>query len=553
MDFQNSDNQANALLQNGILVATNKGVVCMSLTDALSSNLNLSVEDLKTVAQQLILQEQVIKKEFKEEESPYSSEVQHIQNDEQTRDNRITLVECSSIQTDAVGIDKEQANVLLPGPNENWNISATTNIKRSTQAVSPSVEINKVPVKRMGNTLLSNLAIQQLINEFEESSPYSSEVQQISSDATVDSDEQTLGNKIVTALKSSIVQTNAVDSCKGGIIGLSEPIESQNISDSDTNSITVITYNNMKGNTQTASPLVETNKVPPKRRGGWPKGRKRKPELLHLPPKAPATGYNLYLNDMRKQFKDSTLAFHEITKIIGNKWSSLSLEQKQPYLERAEEDKRRYREELRVYRQSGAYQLYLAKKRKKRVQNNVLSESDMDATDDIDDEDNEELYCRTCDQWFHNLHNKREHLQGRQHVQAVVGDMRSEFGISLKKFNLDAAPATAATGSNSRNNDGMSVSECMANLISTVTKREKEIKTLKMRVEEAKAAHDALYQQLHSLKERETTLRNELNRLHNLDREMEIKLFQLWKVPSLFITTDLSSGSLDGSEYLTDE
>lgn len=86
-----------------------------------------------------------------------------------------------------------------------------------------------------------------------------------------------------------------------------------------------------------------------------------------------------------------------------------------------------------------------------------------------------------------------------------------------------------------------------------VTEREKEIKTLKMRVEEAKAAHNALYQQLHSLKERETTLRNELNRLHNLDREIEIKLFQLWKVPSLFITTDLSSGSLDGSEYLTDE
>lgn len=121
-----------------------------------------------------------------------------------------------------------------------------------------------------------------------------------------------------------------------------------------------------------------------KGRGGWPKGRKRKPELLNLPPKAPATGYNLYLNEHRKSFKDSSLAFHEITKIIGNKWSSLTLEEKKPYLEKAEEDKKRYREELKQYRQSDAYRAYLTKKRKKRLQNNVLSESDMDATDDFD-------------------------------------------------------------------------------------------------------------------------------------------------------------------------
>jgi hypothetical protein len=123
---------------------------------------------------------------------------------------------------------------------------------------------------------------------------------------------------------------------------------------------------------------------PPKRRGGWPKGRKRKPELMNLPPKAPATGYNLYLNEQRKLFKDSNLVFHEITKVIGNKWSNLSLEEKRPYLAKAEEDKRRYREELKQYRQSDAYRAYLAKKRRNRLQNNVLSESDMDATDEID-------------------------------------------------------------------------------------------------------------------------------------------------------------------------
>lgn len=121
-----------------------------------------------------------------------------------------------------------------------------------------------------------------------------------------------------------------------------------------------------------------------KKRGGWPKGRKRKPELLHLPPKAPSTGYNLYLNEQRILYKESRLPFHEITKLIGNKWSSLSLEEKKPYLDKAEEEKRRYREEFKAYRQSKAYQLYLMNKRRKRLQNNVMSESDMDATDEVD-------------------------------------------------------------------------------------------------------------------------------------------------------------------------
>lgn len=161
-----------------------------------------------------------------------------------------------------------------------------------------------------------------------------------------------------------------------------------NVSDSDTSVANfpspslIVPFNKTKN----VSPPNNENKAgsPPKRRGGWPKGRKRKPELLNLPPKAPATGYNLYLNEQRILYKDSTLAFHEITKIIGNKWSSLTLEEKKPYLAKAEEDKKRYREELHKYRQSDAYRAYLNKKRRNRLQNNILSESDMDATDEVD-------------------------------------------------------------------------------------------------------------------------------------------------------------------------
>lgn len=43
-----------------------------------------------------------------------------------------------------------------------------------------------------------------------------------------------------------------------------------------------------------------------KRRGGWPKGRKRKPEIPGVkPPKAPLTAYVLFLNERRKYYKET--------------------------------------------------------------------------------------------------------------------------------------------------------------------------------------------------------------------------------------------------------
>lgn len=472
MEFQHVT-EAKDLLQNGILVATNKGLVCMSLTDAVSSDLNLSVEDLKTVAEQLILQEEINKEGS--ENVTYS----------------FVHPQCSSDTT--LDSDDPISDCGLKRISQMHNGISTTVIQNSIDTLTHM----KIDTKHL--------------------------------------------------------QAVVLDNCMS------------NISDSDTNSI--ITNNLSDGTTESSTVdfahklgldiSIEANKICTKRRGGWPKGRKRKPQLLHLPPKAPATGYNLYLNDMRKQFKASSLAFHEITKIIGNKWSSLSLEEKKPYLERAEEDKKRYREELRTYRQSGSYQLYLAKKRKARVQNNVLSESDMDATDDIDDEDNEELYCRTCDQWFHNLHNKREHLQGRQHVQAVVGDMKLELGLdyynkcmvntnsgSRSDVNSEAA-ALRNTDHNQHASNTCSVSESMANLLSVISTREREIKTVKMRVSESKAENEALYNQLCSLREREATLISELDSLKKLEDDMEMKMFELWKVPSLFVTTELTLNCIE--------
>nr|XP_022910234.1 uncharacterized protein LOC111421327 [Onthophagus taurus] len=398
--------EANDLLKNGILIETSKGLVCMSVTDALSSNLNLSVEELHSVATQLLSQQQ--NKEVVADSDGFTSE------------SSIDVINIQSIQ--------EPISFDLVKPE---SIDVKSNVK---------FEVEKPPVKK---------------------------------------------------------------------------------------------------------------------RGGWPKGRKRKPELLHLPPKAPATGYNLFLNDQRKLLKDINLPFHEKTKLIGNKWSSLTLEEKTPYLEKAEEEKRRYREEFREYRQSGAYQLYLANKRKKRAKYNVLSESDMDATDDIDDEDNEELYCRTCDQWFHNLHNKSEHLLSRQHQQSIAGAISRElnsdqetdvagtssclsFSTSLDESSLDGMPLNNCGGQKQQNEP---ISDAMTNLICAVSRREAEIKALKSKLEETLQKNGTLLQQYRSLKEIECGVKKHLALLKEQEKDMELNVFRLWQVPSWFIVTDLNQSN----------
>lgn len=454
--------EANNLLRNGILVETSKGLICMSLNDALSLDLNLSVDDLRNVAAQLISQQNVV---------AHPTKIGHI-----------------NLNCDSDGFSSECSD-----------ISTTTS----------------------GSTVLSNFkTIPPLLNEVHANMfKYENQTNSII---------RPKGENIIVLSEEKPVDV------KIGISTITEPV-------------------------MAVDPVVNQIKVsidiskPKKGRGGWPKGRKRKPELLNLPPKAPATGYTLYLNEQRKLFKDSSLAFHEITKIIGNKWSSLTLEEKKPYLEKAEEDKKRYREELKQYRQSDAYRAYLTKKRKKRMQYNVMSESDMDATDDFDEEDNEELYCRTCDQWFHNLHNKREHLQGKQHLQSVAGDMTRElssdpdalgatsamsFSTSLDESSLDGMPNMRTSSSSS------TISDAMANLAAMVTKRETEIKTLKYRQNESISQQQALGNQLYQLNERHKKLQKDLLLLKESEKEMESKVFCLWQVPSWFIITDVSTDSV---------
>ncbi len=71
---------------------------------------------------------------------------------------------------------------------------------------------------------------------------------------------------------------------------------------------------------------------PDKRKGGWPKGKKRKkPMKDENAPRQPLTGYVRFLNERREKVRsdNANLTFSEITKLLGAEWSKLPQHEKQ--------------------------------------------------------------------------------------------------------------------------------------------------------------------------------------------------------------------------------
>lgn len=48
-----------------------------------------------------------------------------------------------------------------------------------------------------------------------------------------------------------------------------------------------------------------------------------------------------------------------------------------------------------------------------------------------------ELYCRVCDQYFSSLHNKKEHMFGRQHLQNITGEIQKDMQLQAEQESQD--------------------------------------------------------------------------------------------------------------------
>lgn len=88
-------------------------------------------------------------------------------------------------------------------------------------------------------------------------------------------------------------------------------------------------------------------------------------------PKQPLTGYFRFLNDRREKVRteNPTLSFAEITKLLASEWSTLPADQKQQYLDAAEQDKERYNREFSDYKQTEAYRLFSEKQSSEKQEN----------------------------------------------------------------------------------------------------------------------------------------------------------------------------------------
>lgn len=176
-----------------------------------------------------------------------------------------------------------------------------------------------------------------------------------------------------------------------------------------------------------------------KKKGGWPKGKKRRKTYRDSnAPKAPLTGYVRFLNEQREKVRAEhpELNFPDVTKLLGAQWSKLSVEEKQRYLDEAEKDKERYMVELEAYQKTDAYRNFL-KKQAERKRKNLENSGGLEHTSNgIELCAEDDLYCKPCNQYFNNLHNKREHILGRKHKQTVSGKVNeSEEDDDLPGFN----------------------------------------------------------------------------------------------------------------------
>ncbi|XP_054265055.1 high mobility group protein 20A-like [Macrosteles quadrilineatus] len=99
------------------------------------------------------------------------------------------------------------------------------------------------------------------------------------------------------------------------------------------------------------------------------KGKKRKRTVRdQTAPKMPLTGYVRFLNDRRETVRNENpnMPFSEITKILAGEWSNLPAEEKQQYLDAADQDKERYNEEMNAYKKTEAYRLFTQKQANKK-------------------------------------------------------------------------------------------------------------------------------------------------------------------------------------------
>ncbi|KAK9728929.1 hypothetical protein K7432_000681 [Basidiobolus ranarum] len=95
---------------------------------------------------------------------------------------------------------------------------------------------------------------------------------------------------------------------------------------------------------------------------------RRHPKPDKNAPEKPASAYVMFSNKVRAELKDQNMSFTEIAKIVGDRWKSISREDKEQVEQSAAQAREEYYEALRGYKETNEYkeyQEYLEEFRKK--------------------------------------------------------------------------------------------------------------------------------------------------------------------------------------------
>ncbi|XP_006817909.1 uncharacterized protein LOC100373324 [Saccoglossus kowalevskii] len=299
-----------------------------------------------------------------------------------------------------------------------------------------------------------------------------------------------------------------------------------------------------------------------KRKGGWPKGKKRKKSAKDTgSPKAPTTAYVLYLNEQRVKVKEENpeMAFTEVTKLLGSQWSSMSAEDKQKYVEEAENDKKRYIDELKAYQQTEAYQAFLKRQAAKKLNDgsSIDSEEVASILGALEDDDPNDLYCKTCNQYFSSLHNKKEHLYGRQHLQTLTGKLcefeRETLELENQQHNnpsmedsntmdsqgdLITSPSSSGAYSPRANTQNMTgpvdLEKFKNDFVELNVVREMELRELRRCLCSSQDQNEMLNKQLEVFKEKTNKLECDIDNMKAYGASLQTQLDGLKMVPTLF-------------------
>ncbi|XP_076436611.1 uncharacterized protein LOC143276099 [Babylonia areolata] len=323
---------------------------------------------------------------------------------------------------------------------------------------------------------------------------------------------------------------------------------------------TVVSSSDLSLGTQQVLSVSAPQEAEPKRKNrGWPKGKKRKPAPLVTGPRAPMTGYVLFAINRRQEIKQShpDLPFSEVTKVLGQEWSSMPMDKKQKFLDEAENDKQRYIDELKQLQKSEIYQTLVKKRR-----TNVDDAKD-DTDNDIED-DGDELHCRVCKLYFSSLHNKKEHLLGKQHLQAITDQLKKGMKKQQKEQEAEVRDPLVGMevsdlgGDNSAlflndSNDGspsshqcscwtnpVNVSGAISDFVHRVFERDQEIFKLRRLLRKHSEDKFTIYTQLQELKDYEGKLQQELRNLSAHTSVLTDRINTLKMVPALFGVEELS-------------